>query len=94
MIRYDLTFKDDCGEFYLPETGKWFTFEPNTDDTWGLRHDLIHKIHVGDVVGQHYRCGIVRKGVAYIAVDENEYGAPVLERWTITRRRLFQREAA
>lgn len=89
MINYDTQFVKDAGEFYLPETKKWFTFQPNTDDAWGLRHDLIHKIDVLD----GYRCGIVRKGVAYIAVDENEYGAPVLERWTITKRRVFQETA-
>lgn len=89
MIQYDRQFQQDAGEFYLPETKKWFTFQPNTDDAWGLRHDLIHKIDVLD----GYRCGIVRKGVAYIAVDENEYGAPVLERWTITKRRVFQEAA-
>lgn len=86
MIQYDRQFQQDAGEFCLPETKRWFTFQPNTDDAWGLRHDLIHKIDVGD----GYRCGIVRQGVAYIAVDENEYGAPVLERWTITKRRVFQ----
>jgi hypothetical protein len=86
MIQYDTQFKDNAGEFYLPDTGKWFTFCQNTDDAWGLRHDLIHKIDTID----GYRCGIVRKGVAYIAVDENEYGAPVLEKWNITKRREFQ----
>lgn len=89
MINYDRQFQQDAGEFYLPDTKRWFTFQPNTDDVWGLRHELIHKIDVGD----GYRCGIVRKGVAYIAVDENEYGAPVLERWTITKRRVFQEAA-
>ncbi len=90
MIRYDTQFVKDAGEFYLPETRRWFTFKPNLDDEWGLKHDLIHKIDVLD----GYRCGIVRKGVAYIAVDQNEHGYPVLERWSITKRRIFQPEAA
>lgn len=40
-----------------------------------------------------YRCAIVRKTVAYVAVDQDEYGNPILERWTITKRRIFQEEA-
>lgn len=85
MIQYDRQFEADAGEFYLPETKRWFTFAPNKDDTWGLKYELIHKVDVLD----GYRCGIVRGTVAYVAVGQNEYGAPVLERWTITKRRLF-----
>jgi hypothetical protein len=85
LINYDTQFAKDAGEFFLPETRKWFTFQPNTDDSWGLQHDLIHKVDVLD----GYRCAIVRKGVAYIAIDEDAYGKPVLERWTITKRHLF-----
>ena len=89
MIVYDRQFQDHAGEFYLPDTKRWFTFEPNTDDAWGLQHDLIHKVDVLD----GYRCAIVRKTVAYVAVDQDEYGNPILERWTITKRRIFQEAA-
>lgn len=81
MIEYDKRFKAG-GEFYLPETKRWFTFKPNTDP-WAIRHNLIHEIHVGNVT----RSGIVRQSVAYIAVDEDKYGNPVLERWSITKRK-------
>jgi len=86
MINYDTQFIKDAGEFYVPDTRQWFTFKPNTDDAWGLHHDLIHKIDVSD----GYRCGIVRKGVAYVAVGENDYGFPILERWSITKRNVFK----
>ncbi len=89
MIRYDTLFKDDAGEFYVPDTKRWFTFQPNSDDAWGIKHELIHKIDVLD----GYRCGVVRKGVAYVAVDQDEYGNPVLQRWQITKRRIFQEAA-
>ena len=86
MIVYDRQFQDHAGEFYLPVTNRWFTFTPNTDDAWGLKHNLIHKVDVLD----GYRCAIVRNTVAYVAVDQDEYGNPILERWTITKRRVFQ----
>jgi len=89
MLKFDTIVANDGGEFYVPETKCWFTFKPNTDDAWGLSHDLIHKIDVLD----GYRCGIVRQGVAYVAVDEDS-GRPVLERWTITKRKLFTHAAS
>jgi transglutaminase-like putative cysteine protease len=85
VIEYDRQFEDDAGEFYVPDTQRWFTFAPNKDDAWGLKHELTHKVDTID----GYRCAVVRKGVAYVAVDENEHGYPVLERWTITKRRVF-----
>lgn len=88
MIRYDKQFTGDSGEFYVPETRCYFTFRPTTD-AWAARHELIHEIDVLDGV----RYGIVRKGVAYVATDENEYGAPVLDRWSITKRLTFKEQA-
>lgn len=85
MINYDKQFEKDSGEFFLPETKKYFSFRP-ASNPWALENELIHEIDVLDGV----RFGIVRKGVAYIAIDENEYGKPVLQRWSITKRRVFQ----
>jgi hypothetical protein len=84
MIDYDKPFAGDAGHFYLPETRRWFTFRP-TDNAWALQHDLIHAIDVLDGV----RFGVVRKGVAYVATDEDQYGNPVLDRWTITKRTVL-----
>jgi hypothetical protein len=85
MIDYDKQFAKDSGEFYLPETKKYFGFRP-TDNSWATKHELIHEIDVLDGV----RFGIVRKTIAYIAVDEDKYGNPVLQSWNITKRRIFQ----
>lgn len=85
MLNYDRQFQSQTGEFYLPETKKWFTFQANTDDDWGLKHSLIHKVDVLD----GYRCAVVRNTVAYVAVEEDAYGNPVLEKWSITKRRVF-----
>jgi len=84
MIDYDKPFAGDAGRFYLPETRRWFTFRP-TDNAWALQHDLIHAIDVLDGV----RFGVVRKGIAYVATDEDQYGNPVLDRWTITKRTVL-----
>jgi hypothetical protein len=84
MIDYDKPFAGDAGHFYLPETGRWFTFRP-TDNPWASKHDLIHAIDVLDGV----RFGVVRKGVAYVAIDEDRHGNPVLDRWTITKRTVL-----
>jgi hypothetical protein len=84
MIDYDTQFTGDAGIFYLPETRKYFTFRPTTD-AWAAKHELIHAIDVLDGV----RFGVVRKSVAYVAVDEDAYGNPVLERWSITKRKVL-----
>ena len=85
MVRYDLPFAGDSGEFYVPETRAYFTFRPASDE-WAAKHDLIHAIDVLDGI----RFGIVRKGVAYIAIDQDAYGHPVLERWSITKRITYK----
>lgn len=84
MIAYDRQFQKDAGEFYIPETKCWFSFRPSTNP-WGIKHELIHEIDVLDGT----RCAVVRKGVAYVAVDEDANGNPVLERWSITKRRIY-----
>ena len=75
----------NTGEFFLRETCKWFTFEKNTEDNWGSLHGLTHKVDVLD--GQRY--AKVLKTVAYIAVDEDPNGQPVLEKWEISRLKIW-----
>ena len=36
-----------------------------------------------------YRYGTVKKTVAYLPVDEDEYGEPVVEKWHIKQRRDY-----
>lgn len=76
------------GEFYLPETSRWFTFKSSTHD-WGQQHQLPHEIDVLDGT----RAARVLKKVAYVAVDEAHDGTPVLERWDITRCKVFRSHA-
>lgn len=85
MIDYDRQFERDAGVFFVPETKLWFSFRPSVDP-WGIKHELIHEVDVLDGT----RSAVVRKTVAYVAVDEDAHGNPVLERWTITKRRIFE----
>jgi hypothetical protein len=78
--------KDPIGAFVEKEVGNHFEFSLNDCDTWC---NFPHKIWVGDVVGQGYRYGTVKKTVAYIAVDEDEFGLPVVEKWAIKNYREY-----
>jgi hypothetical protein len=78
--------KDPIGAFVEKEVGNHFEFSLNDRDTWC---DYPHKIWVGDVVGQGYRYGTVKKTVAYVAVDEDENGLPVVEKWSIKNYREY-----
>ncbi len=69
--------KDPIGAFVEKEVGNHFEFSLNDRDTWC---DFPHKIWVGDIVGQGYRYGTVKKTVAYIAVDDEECGGPGWEK--------------
>ena len=86
MIDYDKQYAKDSGEFYLPETRKYFSFRPAIKNSWAEKHNLIHEVDVLDGI----RFAIVRKSIAYVAIDEDQYGNPVLEKWVITKRRIFQ----
>lgn len=88
MIRHDQQFSGDSGEFYVPKARAYFIFWTTTEP-WALKHGLVHAIDVADSI----RYGIVRKGVAYIAMDKDGYGNPVLERWSITKRSTYQESA-
>ena len=76
--------KDPIGCFTEKEVGNYFEYS-NNDDPFNWCEDFPHKILVCDVIGQGYRYGIVKKTVAYIAVDEDEFGLPVLEKWQLKK---------
>jgi len=72
------------GAFNEKEYGNPFEYSLNDDPlTWC--EDFPHKVWVGD----GYRYGIVKKTVAYVAVDEDEFGLPVMEKWDILRHRQY-----
>lgn len=84
MFHFPTIDQPGSGEFFLPETGCWFTFKSSTNQ-WGIRHGLPHEVDVLDGT----RPANVLKTVAYVSVDEDENGLPVLEKWHLSRRKQF-----
>ena len=77
--------KDPIGCFTEKEVGNYFEYS-NNDDPFNWCEDFPHKIWVGGLVNdQGYRYGIVKKTVAYVAVDEDEFGLPVVEKWQLKK---------
>jgi len=71
------------GRFVEKEVGNYFEYSVNDDD-FDFCKEFAHKIWVGGLVNdQGYRYANVKKTVAYICVDEDEFGLPVLEKWDI-----------
>lgn len=75
---------DNIGAFQEKEKGHWFTYRPTTDQ-WALQQGFLHEIDVLD----GYRFGNVKKTVAFIAVDEDEFGQAVVERWEIKKHTYY-----
>jgi hypothetical protein len=79
--------KAPIGNFIEKDCGNNFEYSLN-DDPFSWCEDFPHKIWVGDLqIGgqQGYRYGIVKKTVAYVAVDEDEFGLPVVEKWNLKK---------
>ena len=71
------------GEFIEKSVGNGFTYGVNKDE-W-LKNEYPHIVYVNDAEGHGsgYRYAKVLKTVAYIVVDEDEYGKPVVEKWKL-----------
>jgi hypothetical protein len=80
-----MTFANNqIGSFVEKEFGNSFEYSLN-DEKFSFCEDFIHKIWVGD----GYRYGTVKKTVAVVCVDEDEYGLPVVEKWYIKNHREY-----
>jgi len=77
-------FKDNrsIGCFQHKETGVWFEFRP-TEYWFALKNDLPFEIAVNDPHGFGVRYADIKKTVAYVAIDEDQNGFPVIEKWQI-----------
>ena len=76
--------QDPIGCFTEKEVGNYFEYSLN-DDSMVFCEDFPHKIWVGDQIGSPYRYGLVKKTVAYICTDEDEFGLPVVEKWHLKK---------
>ena len=87
-MAYRTHTKSPIGSFVEKDTGNVFEYSVNNDALM-FCEDLPHKVWVGDVVGHGYRYAIVKKTVAYVAVDEDVNGLPVLEKWELRNNREY-----
>ena len=74
---------ENIGDFQN-ENGLYYTYR-KTSNPWALSHGLYFEIDVLDGV----RFGIVKKTRAYIAIDEDSEGEPVLEFWYLKRNNQY-----
>ena len=84
--------KAPIGAFTEKSVGNVFEYSKNDDALNNCNEDSLHKIWVGGegVCGMRgYRYGTVKKTVAYVVVDEDEYGLPVIEKWYIKNHREY-----
>lgn len=79
-MAFNLT-KATTGEFQEKDYGKWFTYRAS-ENTFGLPHEI-------DVL-DGTRFAKVMKTVAYVAVDEDADGNPVLEKWDLKKHHVYQ----
>ena len=89
MAFYTYT-KDPIGVFVERDTGNYFEFSYN--DEQGEAPEWPHRVWVGGggVAGMTgWRYARVMKTVAYIVVDENDYGEAVVEKWYIKNHREY-----
>ena len=75
------TRRDPSGNFQHKETKKNFHWW-DTNDEWAKKNGLPHEIGVGHDK-ESVRYGHVKGTVAHVAVDEDEHGKPVMEKWQI-----------
>ena len=87
--------QDPVGNFVEKEHGNNFEYSLNNeqdDYSKSIAENYPHKVWVGShQIGgdQGYRYGIVKKTVAYVAVDEDEFGLPVLEKWNLKSNKAY-----
>ena len=75
------------GSFREKDFDNLFEFSVN-DDINEAFAEYPHKIWVSNDANppggmRPYRYGTVKKSVAYLCVDEDEFGLPVVEKWSI-----------
>ena len=69
------------GEFQEKEFRKYFDFRPVDPESWGATFGFPFEIAVGPMGETRY--AKIYKTVAYVVVDEDVNGDPVIEKWQI-----------
>lgn len=82
--------QQQIGFFTERDTGNYFEYSANDDDHFVDAEEFPHKVWVGGLVNDAgYRYARVLKTRAYICVDEDEYGQPVVEKWYFKENRSY-----
>lgn len=77
------------GEICHAETGVRFEYAPRTpEDLATFAPDYPHRIFVGPNGGDT-RAARILTTVAYVAIDENPDGSPVVQKWKIKQHRVY-----
>lgn len=74
----------NIGEFVEVDHGCNFTYRGITDNDYNP-YKLPHMVDVLDGI----RFATVKKTVAYVCVDEDAQGKPVMEKWVIKKHRIY-----
>lgn len=74
------------GQFQERGCGRWFEYR-KTDNWWAKQQGLQYVVAVGGL--NEMRFANILKTVAYIAVDEDENGNAIIEKWQITNHRKY-----
>lgn len=81
------------GSFTEKEFGKHFEFRLSDgtaplQGTYGLDHGFQHEIAIHD---GSIRFANVKKTVAYVVIDEDDQGNPVVAKWQIKDHRIWEK---
>ncbi len=91
MAYYTYT-KNPIGAFVEKSAGNTFEYSVNDEPLNShLGEDFPHKVWVSgaQINDNGWRFANVRKTVAAIVVDEDEYGLPVVEKWFIRNHKEY-----
>lgn len=82
------------GSFYEKSCGNFFEYASNpAADSWVDANEYPHRVFVKEnpVNDSGWRYARVLKTVAYVVVDEDDYGRPVVEKWKLKGGRIYPR---
>jgi hypothetical protein len=81
-----------AGSFNEADCGHYFEYSHADADDYSPFPDYPHKVYVGgEGIGgeQGYRWARIAETRAYLVMDEDAYGEPVVERWVLKRHRRY-----
>jgi len=88
------------GSFNLKDSGELFEYSEAKEEDWvayadyGLKDQYVHRVWVTRPwhMDRGFRMAKVLKTVAYILLDEDRDGNPVIEKWEIKKHNVYPRE--